>query len=260
MPETLIDTAVKFHISLNVANLKRSVEFYRRCLASNPPSAGSGLRASSNRKNLRCAFVGAGSAPRAAISTTSDFDSPIPKPSLKPNVGSKRRVEDESRRRRRMLLRPTDEVLGARPGPNALGNLRPRGRHRTPRRRSVRGGFPPDGRFCGGSRSERIEMGAPLRRPHSRFDRRADASLDVVQLQGTFNRPVSAAERLDFLTEIRRKLRPGGEPSHPKPGRGSPAAARTAESAGPGRRRGSSADRTRDALRPSRTRASKAWR
>ena len=149
------------------------------------------------------AVAGADAAwPRAGRSTTSGFRLP----DAAALVAMQERLERAghpvaARGRRRVLLRPADEVLGARPGRHPVGGVHARRRHRPPRRRAgPREGDAATETPPPASVTWEHHLGQPVPRPHPL----ADGRVDEVRLRGSLNLPLSEEEGGRLLSEARR--------------------------------------------------------
>jgi catechol 2,3-dioxygenase-like lactoylglutathione lyase family enzyme len=212
MPETLVDSPVKFHISLNVANLDASVDFYRALLGVEPAKCRPDYaKFEPAEPPLVLSLEPGGRAPGGNLNHVglrfADSESLVEAQRRLEAAGLKTNREEGVEccyaRQTKFWVHDPDRTLWE---IYVLeGDIEHRG----------------DGQSAEHFHPPQASM-AEEPRMKTKWEHRfgdaipgsidaGDDSLDVVQLQGTFNRPVSADERSRFLLEIQRKLRPGGE-------------------------------------------------
>ena len=151
---------VRFHLSLNVADLAKSVAFFRTLFGIGAGQAAGRLRQVRAGRPAAGAVAGAGAGGRPRRGAQPPRVPPAGREGAGGDAGAAGagRAADEARGGRRVLLRPADEVLGPRPGREPVGGVHVRRRHRPPRRRAVGGGRP---RRRAAAAAEPVVVGAP---------------------------------------------------------------------------------------------------
>ena len=222
MAGAIDETLRKFHASLNVADLDRSIAFYRVLLGAEPAK----VRADYAKFDLAEPPLVLSLIPGRPGAGGNLNHVGLRVRNAEELVEIQRRLEaaglpHRARRRRRVLLRAADEVLDHRSGPRALGDLRLSRRHRRSRqRRAASCGATPGGAPRARRRRSRGNTGFgipfPSRIPHD------DNTLHEVRLEGSINVAPEADNRPVLLAESLRALRPGADDPPPRPCRRSP--------------------------------------